>query len=66
MDTWIFYIIVVSLVIVREISGKVFFILFTIVLIMVLQSDDFSLFSWDVLPLAAHRFIDPLYSAINN
>jgi hypothetical protein len=58
---------VVGLVVVREFSQKMFYILFGIILILGLQSEDFSSsFSWDMLPRAAHSFADPLYDAITN
>jgi hypothetical protein len=66
MDTWLLYVVVIGLVAVREFSSKMFLILFGIILICALQSDDFSSFSWDVLPHAAHSFVDPLYDAIKN
>jgi hypothetical protein len=66
MDTWLFYAVVIGLIIVREFSSKMFFILLIVVSICALQGDDFSFSSWDVLPRAAHSFVAPLYDAINN
>jgi len=65
MDGWILYVVIIGLVVVREFSSKMFLILFGVILICALEFDDYSSFSWDVLPRAAHSFIDPLYDAIN-
>jgi hypothetical protein len=66
MDTWLFYAVVIGLVVAREFSSKIFFILLIIAFIWMIQGDNFLFSSWNVIPRSASSFVAPFYDAINN